>query len=123
MVRGRLGICLPEREGERGSERSLFALHSPGPHEEARDILTYANPDYYWGFDNAEFQDLVSRADEGSTDEQTQYMRQAAKLLSDLAVSDWLYLQAYVTITAAGVTGLPVNLLGESLNVTNVSWS
>ncbi|HHW51375.1 MAG TPA: ABC transporter substrate-binding protein [Pseudoclavibacter sp.] len=92
-------------------------------HVEARDILTYANPDYYWGFDNAEFQDLVSRADEGTTEEQTQYMRQAAKLLSDLAVSDWLYLQAYVTITAAGVTGLPVNLLGESLNVTNVSWS
>jgi peptide/nickel transport system substrate-binding protein len=92
-------------------------------HVEARDIATYANPKYYWGYDNAEFQDLVKNADAGTAAEQVTDMKKAAKLLSDDAVSDWLYLEQSINVKDAKLEGLPKNQLGDSLNVTDLSWS
>ncbi len=92
-------------------------------HVEARDIATYADPTYYWGYDNAEFQSLVAKADAGTADEQVSYLKDAAALLSKDAVSDWLYLESYVSVVKPSLTGLPANQLGESLNVTDLAWS
>jgi peptide/nickel transport system substrate-binding protein len=92
-------------------------------HVEARDIATYANPKYYWGYDNAEFQGLVKSADAGTAAEQVTDMKKAAKLLSDDAVSDWLYLAQSVNVKDAKLDGLPKNQLGDSFNVTELSWS
>lgn len=92
-------------------------------HVEARDIATYADPTYYWGYDSSEFQDLVSSADSGTAEDQVTYLTEAAQMLSDDAVSDWLYLEPNITILKAGLTGFPENILGESLNVTDLSWN
>lgn len=93
-------------------------------HVEARDIATYANPDYYWGYDNADFQNLIASADAASTtQEQADLLSKASTMLSDEAVSDWLYLNSHISITDAGLQGYPKNQLGESINVTGLSWS
>ncbi|WP_084125501.1 ABC transporter substrate-binding protein [Demequina sp. NBRC 110054] len=92
-------------------------------HVEARDLATYANPDYYWGYDSEEFQELIAAADAGTAEEQVEYLTEAAALLSEEAVSDWLYLQANITIAVTGLEGLPMNSTSESFNVTDLSWS
>jgi peptide/nickel transport system substrate-binding protein len=92
-------------------------------HVEARDLATYANPDYYWGYDDAEYQALFAAADLAPTaEEQNALLAQAAKMLSDDAVSDWLYLESHISITKSNLVGYPKNQLGESINLTHLAW-
>lgn len=92
-------------------------------HVEARDMATYADPTYYWGYDSAEFQALMASADAGTAEEQVANLTEAAALLSADAVSDWLFLEPNVNVVRVGLSGFPANKLGESLNVTHLSWS
>lgn len=92
-------------------------------HVEARDMATYADPTYYWGYDSPEFQALVASADAGTAEEQVADLTEAAAMLSAEAVSNWLYLEPNINVVQLGLSGLPANWLSEALNLTHLSWS
>ena len=90
-------------------------------HVEGRDIEKWANPDYYWHYDNAEFQRLITEARTGPADEQTERMKQAARLLADDAAADFLYSMANLVVLRSDISGVPENLTSESLDLTAAS--
>jgi peptide/nickel transport system substrate-binding protein len=57
-----------------------------------------------------------------TADEQNSLLAQAAKMISDDAVGDWLFLESHISITKSTLTGYPKNQLGESINITHLAW-
>ena len=49
---------------------------------------------------------------------QVENMKQAARLISQDAASDWLFLMPNLMVTDASVTGLPTNAISESFDLT-----
>ena len=92
-------------------------------HVEARDIATFADPKYYWGYDNRGVQQLTQEADAGTEQDQVTKLKQVARTLSDDAVCDWLYLGANLDVAKKGLGGIPQNLIGEAFDVTALTWS
>ena len=91
-------------------------------HVNPRDIFWYANPDFYWGYDSAEFQELVAASEAaGSDEEQANLLRQANELMAQDAASAWLYLEPQIRVAAAGVTGFPVDQATESFYVADIT--
>ncbi|RMB58873.1 ABC transporter substrate-binding protein [Tessaracoccus antarcticus] len=90
-------------------------------HVEPRDIGNFANPDYYWHYDNPAFADLIKKADEGSAQEQVTLMKEAAKMLADDAAADWLFLLPNLVITTKEVSGLEQNATSLSFDLTSVA--
>lgn len=90
-----------------------FALHT-----EARDFENWANPDYYFTYDNAEVQRLFTES-VAATDETSAaaLLAQAAKLVSEDHAADWLYNGATVLAVASTVSGVPTANVNERLNV------
>lgn len=91
-------------------------------HVESRDMALFADPSYYWHYDNPEFADLIAQADAAPTaDEQVELMKQAARMLSDDAAADWLWLLPNLVVTKADVTGVDKNAPSLSFDMTGVS--
>ncbi|GAA3651903.1 ABC transporter substrate-binding protein [Nonomuraea antimicrobica] len=87
-------------------------------HVEPRDLGIFADGSYYFGYDNLEFGKLLAAADEGTEQQQADDLKQAAKLLSDDAAADWLFLFPNLIVAKKGVTGLPENAIAESFDFT-----
>ncbi|MFI6290543.1 ABC transporter substrate-binding protein [Nonomuraea sp. NPDC050790] len=90
-------------------------------HVEPRDIGIFADKSYYFRYDNPEFGKLLADADKGTEQEQTDKLRQAAKLLSDDAAADWLFLFPNLIVAKKDVTGLPKNAIAESFDFTGLA--
>ncbi|MDM4761612.1 ABC transporter substrate-binding protein [Galbitalea sp. SE-J8] len=91
-------------------------------HAEARDFKNWANPDYYFGYDNATVQDLYAQASSAaSTDEEADLLQQAAKIVSEDAAADWLYNSTGTTIVADTVHDFPTDSTSSRLDVTGVT--
>lgn len=83
-------------------------------HVNDRDINFYGNPDFYWGYDNADVQTWLSESEAAATeDEQTALIKKANQQISDDAASIWLYLNPQLRVAAPGITGVPVNGLNS----------
>lgn len=90
-------------------------------HIERNDMAIYANPDYYFRFDNAEYQDLVSAAGAAATPkERTDNLRKAARILSEESASDWLWLMPSLQVAKRDVAGLMKNSVGDSYYVARI---
>jgi peptide/nickel transport system substrate-binding protein len=90
-------------------------------HVEPRDMgAVFGDPKYYTRYGDPEFQDLLAKADQGSEEEQTDYLQQAAEKLSQDAAADWLFLLPNLIVADAGITGLPQNAISESFDVTEL---
>ncbi|MDR1807339.1 MAG: ABC transporter substrate-binding protein [Propionibacteriaceae bacterium] len=89
-------------------------------HVETRDIVQFANPGYYWHYDNADFQALIAQADEAAPDEYVPLMKQAAQLLADDAAADWLWSFPSLTVARADLTGIPQNSTTTSFDLTQI---
>jgi peptide/nickel transport system substrate-binding protein len=87
-------------------------------HIEPRDMTIFADKDYYFGYDNPEFGKLLAAADSGTEEEQAEDLKKAAKLLSDDAAADWLFLFPNLIVAKTGITGLPKNAIAESFDFT-----
>ena len=77
-------------------------------HVESRDFGNWANPDYYFGYDNAEVQSLY--ADSVATTNEADKvadLQKAAKLVSEDAAGEWLYTATSITAVRKGGTGFP----------------
>lgn len=90
-------------------------------HVEARDLITYANPNYYWRYSNPEFDQLIQAADRGTTDEYIANMRAAQRLLAEDAASIWLWMLPNLVVTRANITGVGENATSLSFDVTTIA--
>jgi peptide/nickel transport system substrate-binding protein len=89
-------------------------------HLEPRDIVSFANPDYYWHYNNAAFNEDFTAADQGSPDQFVAGMKQAARILADDAAADWLFLMPQLVVAKADLTGVPVNASSLSFDITQI---
>ncbi|MFZ8756889.1 ABC transporter substrate-binding protein [Microbacterium sp. HMH0099] len=90
-------------------------------HVNDRDINFYGNPDFYWGYDNADVQRWLTESEAaGSVEEQTELIRQVNQQISDDAASVWLYLNPQLRVAAPGVTGVPENGLNSLFYVSGI---
>ncbi|WP_069868211.1 ABC transporter substrate-binding protein [Streptomyces malaysiensis] len=93
-------------------------------HVEPRDMQTvFGDKSYYTHYDNPEFRALLKKADQGSREQQITSMRAAARLLSEDAAADWLFLLPNLMVADEDITGLPVNSVSESLDLTGLGRS
>ncbi|MFF4835399.1 hypothetical protein [Streptomyces sp. NPDC001315] len=77
-------------------------------HAEARDLYNFANPDYYFGYDNADVQKWYDAAQTASSDSQRDtLLKKAARQVSEDAAADWLFVSQTLTVVRSGVTGVP----------------
>ncbi|MGI8456537.1 MAG: ABC transporter substrate-binding protein [Propionibacteriaceae bacterium] len=90
-------------------------------HVEPRDLDLFANPKYYFHYDNAKFRQLVAAADVGTEQQQIDDLRQASRLLADDAAADWLFLLPNLVITTVQVTGVPRNATTLSFDLTTIT--
>jgi peptide/nickel transport system substrate-binding protein len=90
-------------------------------HVEPRDMGIFADKSYYFRYDNPEFGKLLASADEGTEQQQIDDLKKAAKLLSDDAAADFLFLFPNLIVAKKGVTGLPKNAISESFDFTALS--
>lgn len=93
-------------------------------HVEPRDLENFANPNYYWLYNNPEFQQLMKQADEAPTDEENvALLKRASRVLTEDAAADWLFLLPNLVITTAEITGIPANAPSLSFDLTQVATS
>ncbi|WP_157252129.1 ABC transporter substrate-binding protein [Nonomuraea typhae] len=90
-------------------------------HVEPRDMGIFADKSYYFHYDNPAFGKLLAEADQGTEQDQAGKLKQAAKLLSDDAAADWLFLFPNLIVAKKGVTGLPKNAIAESFDFTGLA--
>ncbi|WP_173141683.1 ABC transporter substrate-binding protein [Kibdelosporangium persicum] len=89
-------------------------------HVEARDIVTFGNPKYYWGYDSPKVRELLTQADVGTPEKQVQAMKEIARTIADDAAADWLFLFPNVIAAKTKVTGLSRNQVSESFDLTGL---
>jgi peptide/nickel transport system substrate-binding protein len=92
-------------------------------HVEPRDMGAVFNPTYYTRYDDPTFAKYLAEADQGSEAEQVEFMKKAARRLSENAAADWLFLLPNLVVADKDITGLPVNAISESLDVTGLARS
>jgi len=93
-------------------------------HAEARDFANWANPEYYFGYDNAEVQALYEEAVTATSDEEyADKLKEAARIVSEEAAGDWLYNPTTRVAVKKGLEGVPTDSTSSRLNVTKLSVS
>ncbi|MEL6840781.1 MAG: ABC transporter substrate-binding protein [Pseudomonadota bacterium] len=93
-------------------------------HTEPMDIGIYANPDYYFQYDNPEFQALMEDLN-ATTDpaERNVLMNRAQTIIADDYVNGYLFQLAVATVAQAGIEGLWVDQPTAAVDLTDVRWS
>ena len=87
-------------------------------HIERNDMAIYANPQYYFRFDDAEYRGLIESAAAAATPAaRADDLRAAARVLSERSASDWLWLMPNLQVAKRGVTGISKNSVGDSYYV------
>ena len=93
-------------------------------HTEPMDIGIYANPEYYFQYDNKEFQDLIAKFNTTADPEMRgEMMAQAQQIIADDYVNGYLFQLALPTVAQAGVQGLWENAPTQANDLTSVSWA
>ena len=90
-------------------------------HVEGRDIGNFANPEYYWGYDNPAFQTLIEEADTGTQEGQVEKMKEAARMLADDAAAVWLFVLPNIIITTSEISGVQPNQTSLAFDLTTLA--
>ena len=90
-------------------------------HVEPRDLAIFADPEYYFGYDNPRYRELLTSAATADEEAAVALRRQAAALLTDDAAAGFLFVLPNLMVAEADVAGLPENRVSESLDLTGVS--
>jgi len=92
-------------------------------HAEAWDIGNFANPKYYFRWDNAEFQKLFKESEVTVDDKKRRELYvKMQQMLADEAPAVWLYMHPRLVVTKKGVTGIWKDLPIPSLDLSEVGW-
>lgn len=89
-------------------------------HVEARDITTFGDPAYYWGYRNPRVRQLLAQADTGTGQQQVDDMKQVARTITADAAADWLFLFPNIVVAKKKLTGLARNQVSESFDLTGL---
>ena len=93
-------------------------------HAESWDIANYANPKYYFRYDNPKFQELFTRSEVTLDDKARRDLYlQMQKMLVDEAPAVWLYMHPRLAVTKKGVQGLWKDLPVPAADLSEVSWA
>ena len=93
-------------------------------HTEPMDINIYANPDYYFQYDNPAFQELMTKLNATTDpDARTALMGDAQRMISGDYVNGYLFQLAALSVAKAGVQGLWTNAPTQATDLTGVSWA
>lgn len=93
-------------------------------HVEPRDFVNFTNPDYYFGYDNAEVQRLYTEAiAEIDPEKSAELLAEAARLVSEDHAADWLYNGATITALIPGVQGFPEDSINSRIDLLGVTVS
>ena len=93
-------------------------------HTEPMDIGIYANPDYYFQYDNADLQDLMTRLNSTTDpDQRTEMLKQAQQIIADDYVNGYLFQLAALSVAKSGLQGLWANAPTQATDLTGVSWA
>lgn len=92
-------------------------------HTEPMDIGIYANPDYYFQYDNPDFQALMATLNATTDPEaRTALLAQAQEIIAADAVNGYLFQLAQLSVAKAGLQGLWTNAPTQATDLTGVSW-
>lgn len=93
-------------------------------HTEPMDIGIYANPDYYFQYNNPDFQALMTKLN-GTTDPdmRTQLLGDAQRMISEDYVNGYLFQLAMLSVAKADLQGLWTNAPTQATDLTGVSWA
>ncbi|GHV78107.1 peptide ABC transporter substrate-binding protein [Spirochaetia bacterium] len=90
-------------------------------HVNDRDVVYYGNPDFYWGYNNPDVIRLIAESETVNTpEEQTQKLLEVNRTIAREAASVWLYLYPQIVISAANVSGYPLNGLNSQFFAYNI---
>lgn len=93
-------------------------------HTEPMDIGIYANPEYYFQYDNPDFQalieELTATADPAG---RSALLAQAQTIISEDYVNGYLFELAYTSVVKADLQGMWENQPTASVDVTALSWA
>ncbi|MEV8266855.1 ABC transporter substrate-binding protein [Microbacterium sp. NPDC076911] len=93
-------------------------------HVNDRDVVWYGNPDFYWGYDNADVQQWVAEAEQSETMlGQTELLMQVNRQIAEDAASVWLYLYPQIVVADSDLSGYPVNGLNSQFYVYDIVTS
>ena len=93
-------------------------------HTEPMDISIYADPDYYFQYDNADFQAVMDTLN-ATTDpaERSALLSQAQTIIAEDHVNGFLFQLAVPTVAKAGLNGLWLDQPTAAVDLTGVTWS
>jgi peptide/nickel transport system substrate-binding protein len=93
-------------------------------HVEPFDIGNYANPDYYFGYDNPDFQALIDELN-GTTDEakRRELAIEAQEILARDAVNGWLFQLPQTGVWNSKLAGMWKNSPIEGLVLRDIHWT
>lgn len=90
-------------------------------HSEPRDINVYADPDYYYQYDNPEVQELLEQAEAAQSDEEEmEAYREIARIIAEDAVNVWVFSPPYLVAARQDVHGFWTDQPTPAIDVTEV---
>lgn len=93
-------------------------------HTEPMDIGIYANPDYYFQYDNPDFQALITKLNSTTDPEmRASMMGDAQQMIADDYVNGYLFQLAQLSVAKAELQGLWANAPTQATDLTGVSWA
>lgn len=93
-------------------------------HTEPFDIGIYANPDYYFQYDNTDFQKLIVDLNgEADPEKRSEMTKKAETIISEDYVNAYLFQLAIPTVAKAGLQGLWKDAPTQATDLTGVSWA
>jgi len=91
-------------------------------HVDPATITYYGNPGYYWSYNNAEAQSLVTAARQAESAEiRDEKLREVAELVAADSASDWLYSPQTVVVAGKNVSGFPVDRISNNFRVSGIT--
>lgn len=92
-------------------------------HVEPRDMSAFSNKGNYWNYSNRRYSTLLQQADQGSLENQTAKLKQAAELLTKDAAADWLFLLPNIVVAKTTLSGVQANQISQSFDLTSLASS
>lgn len=93
-------------------------------HVEPLDYTIYADPNYYFGYDSAEFRALLRRHESArSAREQQLLLAQLQRFLAQDAANTWIFNAAVATVVRKGLHGAWVNYPIFAHDIASMRWA
>jgi peptide/nickel transport system substrate-binding protein len=93
-------------------------------HTEPMDIGIYANPDYYFQYDNPEFQALMEELNATADPEaRSEMLAKAQTIIAEDYVNGYLFELAWTTVAKADLQGMWANQPTAAVVIPELSWA